>query len=802
MLVSFNWLKEYVDLSSITPDELGDRFTLGGLETEIVTHLGEGLDNLVVGLVETCEPLEGSDHLNMTTVNVGDETLSIVCGAPNVAAGQKVVVAKVGAILPGDFEIKEAEIMGQKSYGMLASLDELGFSDSVIPKHAEDGIYILSEDAEIGADVRPYIGLDDAIIEFDLTPNRADALSMRGVGYEVAALLNQTPNFKETSLTEDSSEKIEDYLSVSVENQEDTLDYRMRIVKDVEIGESPLWMQHKLIHAGIRPIDLIVDITNYVMLEFGQPLHAFDYDKLESNKIHVRRANTGEEFVTLDGQNRKLNNDNLVITNGEKAVALAGVMGGENSQITEETKTIAIESAVFNPVLTRRTANRLNLRSESSNRFEKGVNIATVQEAADLAAKLMAELGGGTIVEGTARTTHTTDKEVMVTTTTDHVNGVIGTSLTDEEISSILTRLGFENSIKEGVIETNIPPRRWDIEIAEDLIEEIARIYGYNNIPVTLPVTESTPGELTVAQKTTRLIRNVLEGNGLQEAISYALTFSEKAARYAITKGELVLLQNPMSEDRVTLRQNLVSGLIDDASYNVAHQISDISLYEIGHVFYKESDEDMIEKNHVAGLITGESVKDWFDKKDPVDFYTIKGLVETMLSSFAFNEDVRYELATERDGMHPGRTADIYVGEDVLGYVGQIHPSIAKDNDLKDTYVFELSVDQIVETDKDAIGYTALNRYPGSSRDIALLVDNTITHSELVDVISENGGEWLQDIQLFDLYEGEHIEEDKKSMAYSLYYANPNATLKEKEVNTDFERMKDALIEAFNVEIR
>lgn len=802
MLVSFNWLKEYVDLSDITPNELGDRFTLGGLETETVMHLGEGLDKLVVGLVETCEPLEGSDHLHKTTVNIETETLPIICGAPNIAAGQKVIVAQVGAILPGDFEIKEAKIMGETSKGMIVSLDELAFPDSVIPKHAEDGIYVLSEEAEIGADARPYIGLDDSIIEFDLTPNRADALSMRGVAYEVAALLDQKPSFKETNLTEDSSENIEDYISVSVENEEDTLDYRMRIVKDVKIGDSPLWMQHKLMHAGIRPIDLIVDITNYVMLEFGQPLHAFDYDKLESNKIHVRRAHPGEEFVTLDGQNRKLISENLVITNGEKAVALAGVMGGENSQITEETKTIAIESAIFNPVLIRRTANRLNLRSESSTRFEKGVNISTVQEAADLAAKLMAELGGGTIVTGTAETTHTTSKEVMVTTTVEHVNSVIGTSLTDEEVASILERLGFEHSIKEGVIEVNIPPRRWDIEISEDLIEEIARIYGYNNIPVTLPVTESTPGELTVAQKTTRLIRNVLEGNGLQEAISYALTFSDKAERYAISKGDLVSLQNPMSEDRVTLRQNIVSGLIDNASYNVAHQVSDIALYEIGHVFYKESDEDMIEYNHVAGLITGESSKDWFGKKEPIDFYTIKGLVETLLSSFSFSEEVSYVLASDREGMHPGRTADIYVGNELLGYVGQLHPSISKENDLKDTYVFELSVEQIVKTNKDAIGYTPLNRYPGSSRDIALLVDNQITHSQLEKVISENGGEWLQNIRLFDLYEGDNIEDGKKSMAYSLYYANPNATLKEHEVNTDFDRVKEALVEAFNVEIR
>ena len=802
MLVSFNWLKEYVDLSNITPEELGEKFTLGGLEVETIQNLGEGLNHLVVGEVETCEPLEGSDHLKKTTVNVGDEILPIVCGAPNVAAGQKVVVAKVGATLPGDFKIKKAKLMGEDSEGMIVSLDELGFSDSIIPKNAEDGIYLLNKEAQIGADARAYLGLDDAIIEFDLTPNRADALSMRGVAYEVGALLDQVPTFEEIKLQENEHEKVEDYVSVSVENTEDTLDYRMRIVKDVKIGESPLWMQHKLMHAGIRPIDLVVDITNYVMLEFGQPLHAFDYDKLNSKKIHVRRAHSGEELVTLDGRNHVLTQENLVITNGEKAVALAGVMGGQNSQITEKTQTIAIEAAVFNPVLTRRTANRLNLRSESSNRFEKGINIATVQEAADLAAKLMVELGGGTIVSGTSESTHTTTKDVTITTTVKRVNGLIGSSLTAFEISKILDRLGFNHSIEENRMEVTIPPRRWDIEIAEDLIEEIARIYGYNNIPITLPVTESTPGELTTEQKTTRLIREILEGNGLQEAVSYSLTLPKKASRYAITKGEIVHLQNPMSKERVSLRQNIVSGLIDDATYNVTHQVSDIALYEIGHVFYQEGDEHLVEYSHVAGLLTGQTQKDWFGQKTPIDFYTAKGLVENLLSSFSFSEEISYQAMTKREGMHPGRTADIYIDEQLVGYVGQIHPTIAKDSDLADTFVFELSIDQLVNAKKAAIEYKALNRYPGSSRDIALLVDEDITHAELEAVISENGGKWLQKIQLFDLYEGDHIEEGKKSMAYSLYYANPNATLKEDEVNNDFKRVQKALIDRFNVEIR
>lgn len=802
MLVSYNWLKEYVDLSEMTPDEMAEKFTLGGLEVDGMNRLGENLSNLVVGEVLTCEPLEGSDHLNKTTVHVGDETLPIVCGAPNVSEGQKVVVAKVGAVLPGNFEIKDAEIMGNTSKGMITSLDELGFSDSIIPKYAEDGIFVLADDAKVGESALPYLGLDDTIIEFDLTPNRADALSMRGVAYEAAALLKQLPKFETIDLTEDSSESIKDYMSISVEDKEDTPIYKMRLVKDVTIGESPVWMQHKLMHAGIRPIDLIVDITNYVMLEFGQPLHAFDYDKLESKHIHVRRANEGEVLTTLDEKDRKLTPENLVITNGEKPVALAGVMGGANSEIDETTKTIAIESAIFKPVLIRRTANALNLRSEASSRFEKGVNYATVQDAADLAAYLMAELGGGTIISGTAEAVNAEVKDVTVETTLAKVNGIIGTDISEGEVSQILTRLGFEHTVQGGNISASIPPRRWDIEIPEDLIEEIARIYGYNNIPITLPVTESTPGQLTVEQKAKRQIRQLLEGSGLQEAISYSLTSAEKAKRYSIVEGELVYLKNPMSEDRVALTQNLVAGLVENARYNHAHQVNEIALYEVSHVFYQTEGNTSKEYTHVAGLLTGETGKNWLGDSEPLDFYTMKGVVEALLDKYALKDDVSYELASDREGMHPGRTANIYVGSELLGYVGQLHPSEANANDLDDTYVFELSLDRLVAAAKETIEYTVLNRYPGSSRDIALLVDKEVSHSDIERVIRQNGGDRLQSVQLFDLYEGENIQEGKKSMAYSLYYVNPKATLKEEEVNTAFENVKDALVKELNVEIR
>ncbi len=802
MLVSYNWLKEYLDLSKVTADELAEKFTLGGLEVDGMNRLGESLSNLVVGEVLSCEPVEGSDHLMKTSVDIGEETLPIVCGAPNVAEGQKVVVAKVGAVLPGDFEIKEAEIMGNTSQGMITSLDELGFSDTIIPKYAEDGIFVLTDEAEVGADARPYLGLDDTIIEFDLTPNRADALSMRGVAHEAGALLEQTPAFEKISLSEDTAESAEDYMAISVEDPEDTPIYKMRLVKDVTIGESPVWMQHKLMHAGIRPIDLVVDITNYVMLEYGQPLHAFDYDKLNSNKIHVRRAKEGEVLTTLDDQERKLSPENLVITNGDKAVALAGVMGGANSQITDDTQTIAIEAAIFKPVLIRRTASQLNLRSEASSRYEKGVNYATVQEAVDLAAHLMAALGGGTIISGTAEAVHAEAEDVVVETTLNKVNGLIGTDLSEKEVSNILERLGFDHTVQEGKITANIPPRRWDIEIPEDLIEEIARIYGYNNIPITLPVTESTPGELTVAQRAKRNVRELLEGSGLQEAISYSLTTAEKAEKYAIYEGELVFLKNPMSKDRVALTQNLVTGLIENARYNHSHQVSEIALYEVSHVFYKASEEQFDEYTHIAGLLTGESGKNWLGENEPLDFYTMKGIVEALLAKHAFSETVEYALASDRAGMHPGRTANIYIGKELAGYVGQLHPTEAKANDLDDTFVFEISLDKLVEAEKEAISYTRLNRYPGSSRDIALLVNEEVSHSDIERVIAENGGNRLQDIHLFDLYEGKNIEAGKKSMAYSLYYVNPEATLKEDEVNAAFEAVKEALIKEFNVEIR
>lgn len=805
MKVSYNWLKEYLDLSQTTPDELAEQITLTGIEVDAVEHAGENLENVVIGKVLTCQLMEGSDHLNVTTVDVGEgEPSQIVCGAPNVQAGQTVVVAKPGAVLPGNFEIKKSDIRGTESNGMICALDELGFSDAVIPKYAEDGIFVITEEATPGEDARPYIGLDDAVIELDITPNRADAMSMRGVAYEAGAILSQKPTLEKPSFKEENERSAKDEISVEVENAEDTPVYKMRLVTDVTVAESPLWLQRKLMNANIRPIDNIVDVTNYILLEYGQPLHAFDYDKLGSKEILVRRAKDGEMLTTLDGQERKLNAENLVITNGKDAVGLAGVMGGGNSHVSKETKTIAIESAVFAPALIRKTASSLNLRSEASARFERGVNRATVQEALDHAAQLMAELGGGMILADTVETVAEEPKNIEVSISLDRLNKKIGTTLSQNEVENVFERLGFDYHITDGTIYVSVPPRRWDISIEADLVEEVARIYGYNNIPSTLPTTESVPGELNDKQRVIRFLRRYLEGSGLSQAISYALTTPEKAKLFSLSKEDTIQLDYPMSEEHQTLRQSIVSGLLDDAAYNRARQQKDIALYEVGHVFYKEEGNVVPrEEDHIAGLITGSlHEKTWLEEAWPVDFYSMKGIVEELLSHLGLAEPISYEGTQDLDSMHPGRTAFIKLADQIIGFVGQVHPSVASEYDLSDTYVFELNVDALVDAEKEEVIYNTIPKYPGTSRDVALLVDDSVNHEQVVSVIEENSGQWLQKVTLFDLYQGENIEEGKKSVAYSLAYLNPNATLKEQEINADFEKVQEALKKELNAEIR
>lgn len=805
MNVSYQWLKEYLDLSNVTPEALADRMSRTGIEIEDVAIPETGLKKIVVGHAVEVVDHPDSDHLHICQVDIGEEELSqIVCGAPNIAAGQKIIVALPGSRITGNAKIKKGKMRGQVSNGMVCSLAELGFSEKVVPKKYADGIYVLPENAVPGEPVFPYLAMDDAILELSITPNRADALSMRGVAHEVGAIYDQQPKFPSFELTEDKTDSVENYIKVAVENSEDAPSYNVRIVKDVKIAESPMWLQTKLMNAGIRPLNNVVDITNYILLEYGQPLHAFDYDQLQSKEIVVRHANNGEALTTLDGEERLLTSEDIVITNGSIPVALAGTMGGLDSEIEDHTVTVAIEAAIFNPISVRKTAKRYNLRSESSSRFEKGINPATITTAGDHAAALMAELAGGTVVAGVASQSSLEVKDSIVSITLDKINRSLGTTISTEEVKVIFDRLGFKAEEKDGLFEVAIPPRRWDIDIEADLVEEVARIFGYDNLPSTLPISAAQPAALNDKQRLVRHTRRFLEGAGLSQAISYVLTTPEKAAQYMMRESEATQLEMPMSEDRSTLRMNLLSGLLDDASYNKARKNKDVMLYEIGRVFYKEVTQTLpVEEEHLAGVLTGSLLeKDWKGQPQKVDFFVMKGILEGLFAAYGLIEKVTFVSDNQREGMHPGRTAVLYLGEKEIGFAGQIHPLAAKEYDLDETYAFELNIQAIVEAEKEPTIYEAIPKFPGMTRDIALLVDETITNQQLVDLIYKKGGNFLVSVRLFDIYQGKHIEDGKKSMAYTLSYLNPTATLVEEEVSKAFDKVTNALVEEYQVVVR
>ncbi|MDT2011449.1 phenylalanine--tRNA ligase subunit beta [Carnobacterium divergens] len=808
MNVSYKWLNEYLDLNAnkeITPEKLADRMSRTGIEVEDVFKGETGLKKIVVGHTLSVVDHPDSDHLHICQVDIGEEEpTQIVCGAPNIAKDQKIIVALPGARITGNAKIKKGKIRGEVSNGMVCSLSELGFSEKVVPKKYADGIYVLPAEAVAGEEVFPYLAMDDAILELSITPNRADALSMRGVAYEVGAIYDQKPTFKEVVLTEDSSVKAADYIQVEVENSVDVPSYNMRIIKDVKIAESPLWMQTKLMNAGIRPINNVVDITNYILLEYGQPLHAFDYDRLGSKEILVRRGKQGEVLVTLDGEERKLSEENIVVTNGEIPVALAGVMGGLDSEIQEDTVTVALESALFESTTIRRTAKEFNLRSEGSARFEKGINTSTILTACDRAAQLMVELAGGTIVSGVVSKNVLKPMDSSLNITLDRINGSLGTAISSEEVVAIFERLGFGVTHSEGLFDVTIPPRRWDISIEADLIEEVARIYGYDNLPSTLPISEATPGMLNENQRLVRHTRRYLEGAGLSQAISYVLTTPTKASQFMMRESEATMLDMPMTEERSTLRMNLLSGLLDDVRYNKARKNQDVALYEIGRVFYKVAGKVLpLEEEHVAGVMTGlEVTSDWQQSGKAVDFFTVKGVLEGLLAMYGFTGSISYQKAETLDGMHPGRTALILLDGEEIGYLGQIHPLRAKEYDLKETYGFEINLQKVMDAPKAPTIYQTIPKYPGMTRDMALLVDETVDNQELTTLIKAKGGKYLQDVQLFDVYNGEKIEAGKKSMAYKLIYLNPEATLVEEEVTLAFEKVTNALVETFHVVVR
>lgn len=794
MLISNEWLKEYVTIDD-SVSNLAERITRTGIEVDDLIDYTKDIKNLVVGFVKSKEKHPDADKLNVCQVDIGeDEPVQIVCGAPNVDAGQYVIVAKVGGRLPGGIKIKRAKLRGERSEGMICSLQEIGISSNYIPKSFESGIYVFSEAQVPGTDALQALYLDDQVMEFDLTPNRADALSMIGTAYEVAALYNTKMTKPETTSNElDLSAN--DELTVTIENEDKVPYYSARVVHDVTIEPSPIWMQARLIKAGIRPINNVVDISNYVLLEYGQPLHMFDQDAIGSQQIVVRQANEGEKMTTLDDTERELLTSDIVITNGQTPIALAGVMGGDFSEVKEQTSNIVIEGAIFDPVSIRHTSRRLNLRSESSSRFEKGIATEFVDEAVDRACYLLQTYANGKVLKDRVSSGELGAFITPIDITADKINRTIGFDLSQNDIVTIFNQLGFDTEINDDVITVLVPSRRKDITIKEDLIEEVARIYGYDDIPSTLPVFDKvTSGQLTDRQYKTRMVKEMLEGAGLDQAITYSLVSKEDATAFSMQQRQTIDLLMPMSEAHASLRQSLLPHLIEAASYNVARKNKDVKLFEIGNVFFANGEGELPDQvEYLSGILTGDYVvNQWQDKKETVDFYLAKGVVDRV--SEKLNLEFSYRRA-DIDGLHPGRTAEILLENKVVGFIGELHPILAADNDLKRTYVFELNFDALMAVSVGYINYQPIPRFPGMSRDIALEVDQNIPAADLLSTIHAHGGNILKDTLVFDVYQGEHLEKGKKSIAIRLNYLDTEETLTDERVSKVQAEIEAALIE-------
>lgn len=794
MLISNEWLKEYVTIDD-SVSNLAERITRTGIEVDDLIDYTKDIKNLVVGFVKSKEKHPDADKLNVCQVDIGeDEPVQIVCGAPNVDAGQYVIVAKVGGRLPGGIKIKRAKLRGERSEGMICSLQEIGISSNYIPKSFESGIYVFSEAQVPGTDALQALYLDDQVMEFDLTPNRADALSMIGTAYEVAALYN-TKMTKPDTTSNELELSANDELTVTIENEDKVPYYSARVVHDVTIEPSPIWMQARLIKAGIRPINNVVDISNYVLLEYGQPLHMFDQDAIGSQQIVVRQANEGEKMTTLDDTERELLTSDIVITNGQTPIALAGVMGGDFSEVKEQTSNIVIEGAIFDPVSIRHTSRRLNLRSESSSRFEKGIATEFVDEAVDRACYLLQTYANGKVLKDRVSSGELGAFITPIDITADKINRTIGFDLSQNDIVTIFNQIGFDTEINDDVITVLVPSRRKDITIKEDLIEEVARIYGYDDIPSTLPVFDKvTSGQLTDRQYKTRMVKEVLEGAGLDQAITYSLVSKEDATAFSMQQRQTIDLLMPMSEAHASLRQSLLPHLIEAASYNVARKNKDVKLFEIGNVFFANGEGELPDQvEYLSGILTGDYVvNQWQGKKETVDFYLAKGVVDRV--SEKLNLEFSYRRA-DIDGLHPGRTAEILLENKVVGFIGELHPTLAADNDLKRTYVFELNFDALMAVSVGYINYQPIPRFPGMSRDIALEVDQNIPAADLLSTIHAHGGNILKDTLVFDVYQGEHLEKGKKSIAIRLNYLDTEETLTDERVSKVQAEIEAALIE-------
>ena len=818
MKLSKNFVKDYVDID-VDIKELAEDMTRVGNEYDSAGKLLDAT-NLVIGEVKECEMHPDSDHLHVCKVDIGREVLNIVCGAPNVRKGLKVIVALDGAVLPGvtvkaaggiekDDKpriIKRSMVRGQESNGMLCSMLELGLEHKYADEVDKTGIHELPSDAPIGEDPIAYMGMDDEVVDFDLTANRGDLLSILGMAYELGAIYDK--NVKDIDLShKENSENINDSFKVEV-NTDNCSIFLARKVKNIKIGESPAYIKNRLIASGIRPINNVVDISNYVMLETGQPLHFYDADTLKG-KIEVRMAKEDEKLFTLDGKERTLSNEDIVISDGERAIGLAGVMGGLDTEITDSTKNVLIESAIFDGVKIRKTSKEI-LRSEASSRFEKGLDPNRTYMALERAAKLLEEYASGEVVGGIAKYDKENLKNREIEISFKNINDVLGMNIAKKDVLDVFRRLKFEVYIdgkksefkeQEKDLETiekitvSVPRRRGDISIKEDLIEEVGRIYGVDNIVGRLPEMPMKAGSY---DKVTRGIRNKMVDLGLNETLSYILVNDKEAKYFTKDDTELVSLLDPMTEERNTLRHSILPSLLKIYEYNKARSNKDVSIFEIGKAFYKKG-EEYGETNKIAALMTGDYYLGIGSKKQ-VDFYVIKGIVEELLDYLGYGN--RYSFVIKEDKMpeevHPGQTALISVNNDIVGLVGRVHPALEKEA----VYVLEIDLDKLLDKKVGKMKYKEISKFPSVKKDLAVVVDKNVTAEEIAVLIKKAGGSSLSKIEAFDVYTGKGIDENKKSIAYSLTFEKMDRTLTDEEINQSIEKIVEMLNKKIGAELR